>query len=128
MNGSILGLGLIFITGLACAQQAPSGICISERAIDDCIGLDEQTLLVDAGRKDYLMTLESCSTLTGRHCIGSPGNPGIAFETFARPRICEGQRIIIHIDNQLQYCVIQDIVRYQVNPATNAIEINEFED
>lgn len=132
MNRFIPGLGLCLLIAPAWAQQAPTGngsTCISVSAIRDCTGLDDQTLAIDAGRKDYLMSFESCSTLTGRHCIGSAGNPGIAFETFARPRVCEGHRIILRDGtNPLQFCVIQDIVRYQVNPLTNDVEINEFDD
>ena len=76
------------------------------------------------------MTFESCPTLTGRHCVGTDENPGIFFETFARHRICEGTRIILRdmTTNQLQFCVIQDIVRYQINPLTNEVQVNEFED
>ena len=132
MNRLILGLGLFLLTVPAWAQQPPPGNgnnCISVSAIRDCTGLDDQTLEIDAGRKDYLMSVENCSTLTGRHCIGSAGNPGIAFETFARPRVCEGHRLILRDStNQLQFCLIQDIVRYQINPLTNAVEINEFDD
>lgn len=132
MNRLIPGLGLFLLVVPAWAQQPPTGNgsnCISVSAIQDCTGLDDRTLEIDAGRKDYLMSVESCSALPGRHCRGSVGNPGIAFETFARPRVCVGHRIILRdaVTNQLQFCLIQDIVRFQINPLTNEVEINEFD-
>lgn len=131
MNRFVLCLGLLPITAAAWAQQGPPArdICVPGKLIVECTGLDEQTLQVDAGKKDYLFTVEPCPTLTGRHCTGSPGNPGIFFNTVGENRVCEGHEIILRDGNQIvQRCVIQDIVRYQIAPLTNAVEINEFED
>jgi hypothetical protein len=134
MNRFVLALGLFLLMAPAWAQTGPPdrGVCVARSLIVECTGLDEQTLAVDAGKKDYLFTVEPCSTLTGRHCTGTAGNPGIYFDTVGQNRdnrVCEGNQIIFRdANNQLQRCVIQDIVRYQIDPLTSEVKLDEIDD
>ncbi|MBF6025107.1 hypothetical protein [Lysobacter niastensis] len=84
--------------------------------------VDDQTALVNAGRKSYLVTVPDCSSFfAGRNSevVGSNGS-----------RICKGDEIRYYDEtfHYVESCFIQDIVRYQINPSTNAVEINEFDD
>lgn len=125
MNRSILALGLYLLLVPAWAQQSAhgKGSCIQSAQMSPWIQVDDQTALVNVGRKSYLVTVPDCSSFfAGRvsEVVGSNGG-----------RICEGAEIRYYDSVSLQYiesCFIQDIVRFQINPNTNAVEINEFDD
>lgn len=123
MNRFILVLGLSLTTTLAWAQQGPParGVCFSSFQMSPWIQVDAETAIVEVNRKTYLVTVPDCdSFFTGLNSevVGSNGS-----------RICEGAEIRYSNGGQyVESCFVEDIVRYQINPQTNAVEINEIED
>ena len=124
MNRSILGLCLYLLLVPAWAQQPAhgKGACITTTwQMSPWTQVDDQTALVNVGKKSYLVTVPDCSSFfTGLNSelVGSNGG-----------RVCEGDEIRYYDGPQyIESCFIQDIVRYQINPNTNAVEINEFDD
>ena len=123
MNRVLVCLGLCLVLGPAWAQQSAHGPgpCIQMSQMSPWIQVDGQTALVNAGRKSYLVTVPDCSSFFmgfESEVLGSNGS-----------RICRGAEIRYYDGPTfVESCFVQDIVRVQVNPATNAIEINEFDD
>lgn len=121
MNRMLAGLGLFLLLAPAWAQQAARSPCFQMSQMSPWLQVDAETALVNVGRKSYLVTVPNCSSFfTGlqTEVVGSNGS-----------RVCEGAEIRYYNASQyVESCFVQDIVRVQVNPTTNAIEINEFED
>ena len=120
MNRLLIGLCLSLLLAPAWAQQGKAP-CFSMLHMAPWIQVDAQTALVNVGRRSYLVTVPDCSSFfTGlsSEVVGSNGS-----------RVCEGAEI--RYSNGpvfVESCFVEDIVRVQTNPNTNAIEINEFDD
>ena len=124
MSRSILGLGLFVLASAAGAQQGPpaKNVCFLGFQMEPWIQVDDQTAIVNAGRKSYLVTVPDCDSffagLDSSEVVGDHGS-----------RICAGAEIRYSDAGQyIETCVITDIVRYQVDPLTSAVKINEFAD
>ena len=124
MNRSILALGLYLLLVPAWAQQSAhgKGSCIQSAQMSPWIQVDDQTAIVNAGKKSYLVTVPDCDSffagLDSGEVVGDPGS-----------RICAGAEIRYSDAGQyIESCVITEIVRYRVDPLTSAVKINEFAD
>jgi len=119
MNRLIL-LGLCLLSAPAWAQQS-NGTCIQQWQMGPWTQIDAQTAMVEAGRKQYVVTVPDCeSFFTGRNneVVGSAGS-----------RVCEGAAILYYEGSQvIETCIITDIVRIRLNAQTNTVEVNEFDE
>jgi hypothetical protein len=124
MNRLIFGLGLFLLTATAAAQQGPpdKGVCFRSFQMEPWIQVDAQTAIVNAGRKSYLVTVPDCDSffagLDAGEVIGSNGG-----------RVCAGSVIRYSDGGQyIETCTITDIVRYEIDPVTRAVQLDEIGD
>lgn len=120
MNHFII-LSLLLLSVPAWAQQS-NGSCILQSQMQPWTQLDSQTAMVQAGRKQYIVTVPDCGSFFGGFTSEIASSAG--------SRVCEGDSILYYDTNfqLVETCVITDIVRIRINPQTNAVEVNEFED
>lgn len=80
--------------------------CFSQNAVRNFRAIDEHTVEIDAGRKDYVLDVSFCSEVVWSHTI--------AFDTFGFSRVCAGDRLLVmdNFSNHVkQSCRIENITR-----------------
>jgi hypothetical protein len=81
----------IFLIALVVmTTQTTFAVCISQHSIRNFNVVDETTIELDAGKKDYSMRVAYCSELPWAHKIG--------FENFGFSQVCEGDTLLV-MDN-----------------------------
>lgn len=89
---------------LGFSQAALADDCFSTRRIHSWRAYDDRTMVVEAGRYDYELSLGFCSELRWAHRI--------AFRSFFGDRVCRGDRVLV-LDNYSNY-IRQECYIYNV--------------
>ena len=80
-----LVLSILFFSSFAMADE-----CIQQSRIRGFNSNEETSLVIDAGRQEYQMTVSYCRELPWAHRIG--------FRSFSGARVCRGDRLLV-LDN-----------------------------